>query len=199
MAPTRARPRRLAGRDPAPRKRKEMSNSESGSENVNLFELSEKQLQDSRVMVVDDDALVTSSLSSFLSLEVEIEPIVFNESPKAAAYLRDNQIDLIISDFLMPEMDGIQLLNEARRLQPEVPRVLLTGYADKENAIKAINEVRVFQYIEKPWDNEQLRRIVMAGLERLMLMRLLNTKIGELEKTRSDLTGLRKALVRTFA
>lgn len=176
-----------------------MSNTESGSENANLFELSEEQLQNSRVMVVDDDALVTSSLSSFLSLEVEIEPIVFNESPKAAAYLQDNQIDLIISDFLMPEMDGIQLLNEARRLQPEIPRVLLTGYADKENAIKAINEVRVFQYIEKPWDNEQLRRIVMAGLERLMLMRLLNTKIGELEKTRSDLTGLRKALVRTFA
>jgi DNA-binding NtrC family response regulator len=163
------------------------------------FELSEDQIREARVMVVDDDALVTSSLSSFLSLEVEIDPIIFNESPQAAAFLRENPIDLIISDFLMPEMDGIQLLAESLRLYPEVPRVLLTGYADKENAIKAINEVRVFQYIEKPWDNEQLRRVVLNGLERLVLMRTLADKIEELSKTRKDLTGLRKALVRTFA
>jgi DNA-binding NtrC family response regulator len=173
--------------------------SDSKGSSDSIFELSEEQIQEARVVVVDDDALVTSSLSSFLSLEVEIEPIIFNESPRAARYLAENEIDLIISDFLMPEMDGIQLLAEARRLQPEIPRVLLTGYADKENAIKAINEVRVFQYIEKPWDNEQLRRIVLNGLERLLLMRTLSTKIAELEKTRTDLAGLRKALVRTFA
>ena len=163
------------------------------------FELNEQMIQDSRVVVVDDDDLVTSSLSSFLSLEVEIEPIIFNDSPKAAAYVREHPIDLIISDFLMPRMDGIQLLAEVRRVQPEVPRVLLTGYADKGNAIKAINDVQVYQYIEKPWDNEQLRRVVLGGLERLMLMRLLTDKIEELEQTRHDLSGLRNALVRAFA
>lgn len=163
------------------------------------FELTEELIAESRVLVVDDDELVTNSLRSFLSLEVDIDPIVFNESPRAAAYLRENDFDLIISDFLMPQMDGIQLLSEARKARPEVPRVLLTGYADKENAIKAINEVQVFQYIEKPWDNEQLRIIVLNGLEKLMLMRTLSDKIAELEQTRSDLTGLRKALVRTFA
>jgi len=163
------------------------------------FEISEEQIEQARVVVVDDDPLVTSSLSSFLSLEMEIDPVVFNESPKAAEYIKENPIDLVISDFLMPSMDGIQLLNAARAAWPEAPRVLLTGYADKENAIKAINEVRVFQYIEKPWDNEQLRNIVLNGLERLMLMRLLTDKIDELSRTRKDLVGLKKALVRTFA
>ena len=163
------------------------------------FELSEEQIEGARLVVVDDDPLVTSSLSSFLSLEMEIDPVVFNESPKAADYIRDNPIDMVISDFLMPGMDGIQLLTAAREACPEAPRVLLTGYADKENAIKAINEVRVFQYIEKPWDNEQLRNIVLNGLERLMLMRLLTQKIDELSRTRKDLVGLRRALVRTFA
>ncbi len=163
------------------------------------FELSEDQIEEARVVVVDDDPLVTSSLSSFLSLEMEIEPVIFNESPRAADYIRENEVDLVISDFLMPDMDGIQLLGAARDAWPEAPRILLTGYADKENAIKAINEVRVFQYIEKPWDNEQLRNIVLNGLERLMLMRLLAQKIEELSKTRKDLVGLRKALVRTFA
>jgi DNA-binding NtrC family response regulator len=163
------------------------------------FELTSQQIEQSRVVVVDDDTLVTSSLSNFLSLEVEIDAIIFNESPKAASYVEDHEIDLIISDFLMPEMDGIQLLAQVRRLRPEVPRVLLTGYADKENAIKAINEVQVFQYIEKPWDNERLRNIVVNGLERLMLMRTLTQKMDELAKTRSDLTGLRRALIRAFA
>jgi DNA-binding NtrC family response regulator len=163
------------------------------------FELSPEQIREARVVVVDDDDLVTSSLNSFFMLEIDIEPIIFNDALQAAQYLREHSIDMIISDFLMPEMDGIQLLLEARRLQPEIPRILLTGYADKENAIKAINEVRVFQYIEKPWENEQLRSIVLNGLERLMLMRMLTMKIEELEKTRKDLAGLRHALVRTFA
>jgi len=163
------------------------------------FVLTEQQIVRARVVVVDDDALVTDALNSFLGLELEIEPVSFNESPRAASYIQENEIDLIISDFLMPDMDGIQLLALARGVQPEVPRILLTGYADKENAIKAINETQVFHYIEKPWNNEFLRTVVLNGLERLMLMRTLAEKIAELEKTRTDLTGLRNALVRAFA
>lgn len=169
------------------------------SDTLSNFELSNEQIEQSRVVVVDDDTLVTRSLSSFLGLEMDIEPVVFNESPKAAAYMKDNPVDLVISDFLMPDMDGIQLLTEVRRLQPEVPRVLLTGYADKENAIKAINEVRVFQYLEKPWDNEQLRRVVLNALERLLLLRLLTRQVETLAQTQGDLDKLRKALVRAFA
>ena len=63
------------------------------------FQLDTTQIEQSRVVVVDDDSLVTRSLSSFLGLEMDIEPIVFNESPKAAAYLREHEADLIISDF----------------------------------------------------------------------------------------------------
>jgi response regulator RpfG family c-di-GMP phosphodiesterase len=143
------------------------------------FQLTEEQLEQARVVVVDDDRLVTDSLRSFLALEVEIEPIAFNESPRAAAYVREHEIDLIISDFLMPEMNGIELLTEVRRLRPEVPRVLLTGYADKENAIRAVNEARVYQYLEKPWNNEELRCIVIAGLERIILGRAVG-KVAEL-------------------
>ena len=150
-------------------------------------------------MVVDDDPLVTTSLRNFLSLELDIDPLTYNDSREALSYIEANQVDLIISDFLMPELDGIQLLAGARRAQPEVPRVLLTGYADKENAIKAINEVQLFQYVEKPWDNSQLRHIVIAGLERQNLLRLLTSKMDELSTTRRDLEGLRKALVRAFA
>ncbi len=169
------------------------------SEIESLFKLTPEFIENAKVLVVDDDDLVTKSLSSFLSLEVDIEPITFNESPRAADYLEHNKIDMIISDFLMPELDGIQLLKKARQLQPAVPRVLLTGYADKENAIRAINDVQVFQYIEKPWENEMLQRVVLNGLERLLLIRTLTEKMDELGRTQKDLMGLRNALVRTFA
>ncbi len=117
-------------------------------------------LAEAKVLVIDDDLLVTSSLSTFFSLEMDLQPMTFNSSSDAMNFLGSYEPDLIISDFLMPEVDGIQLLKRSRELYPEVPRVLLTGYADKENAIRAINDVQLFQYIEKPWDNEMLRRVV---------------------------------------
>lgn len=151
------------------------------------------------VLIVDDEQMVLTSLSTFLELETEYEVHAFLDPREALEFGRGQSVDIVISDYLMPGMDGIAFLRDFRELRPHAPRILLTGYADKENAIKAINEVQVFQYIEKPWENEQLHRIVIAGLERLMLLRLLTEKVDELAKTRSDLTGLRKALVRTFA
>ena len=69
-----------------------------------------------------------------------------------------------------------------REIKPDVPRILLTGYADKENAIKAINEVGLFQYIEKPWENEDLKLIIRNGLEKRVLLKRLEAKIDEVNK-----------------
>jgi DNA-binding NtrC family response regulator len=98
----------------------------------------------------------------------------------------------------MPEMDGISFLAKVRELKPHVPRIILTGYADKENAIKAINDVGLFQYIEKPWDIEDLLIILRNGLERQMLMKQLDEKIVQINKAYGELQGLQKAIVKTF-
>jgi len=161
-------------------------------------ELTEDEIANARILIVDDDELVTGSLSSFFTLELDVDPIVFNDSTKAANYLEHHELDLIITDFLMPTMNGIQLLAEARRHQPQVPRVLLTGYADKENAIKAINEVGVYQYIEKPWENDRLKTVVLAGLARLFALRELDSSMSELEVSDNDFLVLREALLKTF-
>ena len=78
------------------------------------------------------------------------------------------------------------------------PRIILTGYADKENAIKAINEVGLYQYIEKPWENDDLLIILRNGLEKQQLMKHLQQKIGEINKAYSELQGIHKAIVKTF-
>ena len=94
-----------------------------------------------KIVIVDDEELVLTSLSSFLSLETEYEVTTFTSAEEALKHLEKSDVDLVMSDFLMPERDGISFLSEVRKLKPEIPRIILTGYADKENAIKAINEV----------------------------------------------------------
>ena len=59
---------------------------------------------------------------------------------------------------------GVEFLLKVKELQPEAIRILLTAYADKENAIRAINEVGLYQYVEKPWDNDALLLLIRNGL-----------------------------------
>lgn len=163
------------------------------------FELSSERIESSKIVVVDDEDLITSTLSNLLLLELDVEPTTFNDPREAEAYVGANQIDLIISDFMMPQLDGISLLRSSREHQPHVPRVLLTGYADKENAIKAINEVQLFQYVEKPWDNGMLINVIRNALERRHLITHLTSYVERLTATQANLDTLRRGLARAFA
>lgn len=150
------------------------------------------------IVIVDDEEMVLTSLRSFLSLETEYIVKTFVSANEALEFCDKNQINLVISDYLMPEMDGMTFLSKVRSMQPEVPRIILTGYADKENAIKAINEVGLFQYIEKPWDNSDILIILRNGLDKQALMKKLRSKIDEINHAYSELQGLHKEIVKTF-
>ena len=122
-----------------------------------------------RIVLVDDEEMVLTSLNSFLMLETEYDVETFIKASDALDFIKENDINLVVSDYLMPEMDGISFLAQVRDLRPSVPRIILTGYADKENAIKGINEVGLYQYIEKPWDNGDLQLIIRNGVEKQQL------------------------------
>ena len=108
------------------------------------------------IVIVDDDVLVTKALGILLKLEGFKNVELFNNPFLAVDYIKENKPSLVISDFLMPEMNGIDFLLEVKKLYNDISLILLTGYADKENAIRAINEVGLYKYIEKPWDNGAL-------------------------------------------
>jgi len=152
----------------------------------------------SNVVIVDDEEMVLTSLSSLLSLETDYEVNTFLSSEEALDHIKNEDTDLVISDYLMPEMDGITFLGKVRKLKPEIPRIILTGYADKENAIKAINEVGLFQYIEKPWNNDDILIVLRNGLEKQRLIKTLQEKIREIDKANSELDGLQNEIVRAF-
>lgn len=154
--------------------------------------------QKQTIIIVDDEEMVLTSISSFLSLETDYNVETFISAEKALDYIKSNHVDLVVSDYLMPEMDGISFLIKVRELKPAVPRIILTGYADKENAIKAINQVGLFQYIEKPWDNEDILIIFRNGLEKQRLMNKLDEKIKEINKAYDELKALQHEIIKTF-
>lgn len=150
------------------------------------------------ILIVDDEEMVLTSIRAFLSLETEYEVMPFSDPEEAAAYLEKNPSDVIVSDYLMPKMNGIQFLAKAKQLQPETPRVLLTGHADKQSAIRAINEVNLFQYLEKPWDNAQLLLVINGAIDRARLYRDLRDKITELASVNSNLRDIQSRLLKAF-
>ena len=140
-----------------------------------------------KIIAVDDEEIVLSTLKMLLNIEGFENVECFSNPTLALEYMKTNKPDLIMSDFIMPQMNGIDFLSKAKTLYDDVSMILLTGYADKENAIKAINEVGIYKYIEKPWDNEDLLINIRNGLERSGLISELNKKIEELSEAKSQL------------
>ena len=104
-------------------------------------DLMDKSQQIETIVLVDDEEMVLTSLRSILALETDYGVKTFTSAAEALEFINSQDVDLVLSDYLMPEMDGITFLAKVREIKPEIPRIILTGYADKENAIKAINEV----------------------------------------------------------
>jgi serine phosphatase RsbU (regulator of sigma subunit) len=135
-----------------------------------------------RVLIVDDDDLIVATLRSLFQLETDYEIQGFTEPEAALQEVERQPIDLVISDFLMPRMNGVEFLKKVKQLQPDVNRILLTGFADKENAIRAINEVGIYHYLEKPWNNQDLLLLVRNALQHKSLRIQLSQKVSEFER-----------------
>jgi len=153
------------------------------------------------ILLVDDEEMIITSIKSFLAIETDYQLLSYTSPVKALEDLQTKikGLDLVISDYLMPEMDGISFLAEVKKKFPLVPRILLTGYADKENAIKAINNVGLYQYIEKPWDNDDLRLIIRNGLEKRQLVARLSEQVSQINQAYLELRGIQEEILKAFA
>ncbi len=156
-------------------------------------------MNNGKVVVVDDEKIVTSAFKALFKVEGYSDVHLFNSPKDALEFLKENVPDLIISDFMMPDMNGLEFLTEAKKLYPEVSMIMLTGYADKENAIKAINETGLYKYIEKPWDNDDLMMNIRNGIERSHLLENLRNKINELEDAKHKLEDYSQNLEKIVA
>lgn len=126
------------------------------------------------VLILDDEPNVLTSLNALLDSETDYNVLAFASSQEALEAIQTHEIDLAIVDYLMPgDLDGIDFLLTLKQKQPFSIRMILTAYADKENVIKAINEVGLFKYLEKPWNNADLLETIREGLEKRALLKQL--------------------------
>jgi response regulator RpfG family c-di-GMP phosphodiesterase len=154
--------------------------------------------EDLKVLVVDDEEIVLKSIGNYLEMETDYRILTFNSPLEALKSIENVEIDVVISDYLMPEMNGIEFLLKVKEKYPLATRIILTAYADKENAIRAINELGLFHYIEKPWDNEQLKLTVRNGLERRILMKKLEDTIRDFESSQTQLKSIHNRILKAF-
>lgn len=117
-----------------------------------------------RVLVVDDERSMREFLAIMLTRE-GYDVVAADGSVQALASLRQRPCDLLISDIRMPDGDGIGILREAKQLQPDLPGILMTGFASTETAIEALRTGAI-DYISKPFDIDEMKRVVAQALER---------------------------------
>jgi DNA-binding NtrC family response regulator len=165
---------------------------------MNDQSLARRMNSDVHVLLLDDEPMVVDSLETLLGLETSFSVHGFTDPLAAKESLSTQSYHAIVSDFLMPELDGVAFLAGARELQPLASRILLTGYADKRNAIRSINEVGLYQYVEKPWDNDHLLLVLRNAAERSALLRELDERMRGLEKADRALADLRSRLLKTI-
>lgn len=120
-----------------------------------------------RILVVEDDQNACHLLTRILQKE-GFEVVAENSPSNAINSLKSNNFDLVITDFYMPEMTGIELLEEAKRINPDVDVVVMTAYASIDNAVEAMRK-GAYDYIVKPFQNDDLLLSIKRVLEKRRL------------------------------
>ena len=116
------------------------------------------------ILLVDDEPALLSALKRSLR-QINANIICCHSPSTALAYIEENQPDLVISDHRMPQMTGSELLAQIAQQWPDTQRVLLSAYNDFDTVANAFNQGVIHRYITKPWDNDELRFIVIKALE----------------------------------
>ena len=121
----------------------------------------------SRILVVDDERSMREFLAIMLTRDGH-EVVAAENGSQALASLRQRAFDLLISDIRMPDCSGIDVLREAKALQPELPGILMTAFSSTQTAIEALR-TGALDYISKPFDIDEMKRVVAQALERRQL------------------------------
>ena len=145
------------------------------------------------LLFIDDEPNILRALKR-LFRSAEYNVILAESGEQGLQILEQNPIDLIISDMRMPQMDGAEFLSRVAEHWPDTMRILLTGYADLESTIIAVNNGKIFNYCSKPWEDNELKILVNNALdqkrlrdERQQLFAIINQQNEELKELNDQL------------
>ncbi|WP_168926811.1 response regulator [Nitrincola schmidtii] len=162
-----------------------------------------------QVLCVDDEPSILRSLRRLLPKQY-YEVFIAESGQAGLEILKQQTIDLVISDMRMPLMSGAEFLEQVATLYPDTVRILLTGYADIDSTIKAVNRGRIHRYVQKPWDTDDLlssleqemesKRLKLENIKLMSLVEAQNEELKELnsaleEKVQQRTEQIRKTLI----
>ena len=132
-----------------------------------------------KILFVDDETAVLDGYKRVLYKDFQIETAA-SGSEAMAAFTKNGHFAVVVSDMRMPGMDGVQLLSRVRELSPDTVRVMLTGHADIQSAMNAVNEGNIFRFLTKPCEAAVLKKTLTTAL---MQYRLITAEKELLENT----------------
>ncbi len=141
---------------------------------------------------MDDEPYILPTLSALLSGEFEV--ITADSAASAEAVFAHRHVDIILTDQRMPQKTGVELLEWVRVHHPKTIRLLMTGYAELEDAVEAINRGQVYHYLLKPWRTEELLQILRNACEKHHLERNQERLLDELKQRTDELHRLNAEL-----
>ncbi len=118
-----------------------------------------------RIMLVDDDENILNALQRVLKRQKNWKVESFVSPVEALQRASTHSFDVIISDYRMPDMNGAELLGKIKELQPQSVRMVLSGYADLESVLNAINQAEIYRFVSKPWQDYELITVICKALE----------------------------------
>lgn len=118
---------------------------------------------DYKIMIVDDEPANLRLLERLFRQDYKV--VTAGSGEEALGLLAEHDMALLITDQRMPNMSGLELLKRTAELRPHMVRMILTGYTDVGTLVEALNSGLVYQYLTKPWSNEELRLTVTRALE----------------------------------
>jgi len=149
-----------------------------------------------RILCVDDERNILRSLTR-LFLDDPYEILTAASGAEGLLILaQSGDVPVVISDYRMPGMNGVEFLSEVRKRWPETVRIVLSGYADTGAIVSAINEGQIYRFVAKPWNDDELRVTVANALERYDLGRKNLELTEELRRKNDELTALNRDLER---
>jgi two-component system, probable response regulator PhcQ len=149
-------------------------------------------MEKSKLLLVDDEPNLTSALVRSLD-RTQFEIFTADSAQQGLLILAGNDIDVVVSDERMPGMTGSQFLAEVRKKWPNTIRMILSGQADLEAAVRAINEGEVYRFLLKPCHPKELQMTILQGLQHKKLVAQSRKLLQEHQKNVNILEELEKA------
>jgi response regulator RpfG family c-di-GMP phosphodiesterase len=140
-----------------------------------------------KILFVDDEPNVLRSLQRLFIDEDKVEVFTAASGKEGLEIVKNNDIAVIVSDQRMPEMGGAEFLEKTKRISPDSIRIILTGYADINAAISAINKGGVHRYFAKPWNDNDMVLAIWDSIERNRLIKENKRLTGIVKKQNEEL------------